>query len=62
MEFQKRKYSPLAPQRKDRDRKSFPPNGYLNINPLLSAFYKVKFRNLQVHLNFLKKDIPFKNV
>ena len=31
------------------DGKSFPPNGYLYINPLLSAFYKVKFRKLQVN-------------
>ena len=43
------KYSPIAPQRKDRDGKSFPPNGYLYNNPPLSTFYKVKFRKLQVN-------------
>ena len=37
-----------SPSKKRQRLKSFPPNGYLYINPLLSTFYKVKFRKLQV--------------
>ena len=37
---------------KERQRRKItppPPNGYLYINPLYSAFYKVKFRKLRVN-------------